>query len=240
MMIIGMFVVGMILVLMWMAIRPTTSRVIRWPHLLRPGAQKKKKDLSRVALRRKDEHPLAGSHLESKVGFETQETTSHLHDEGEGEAFSHLENCLRRVEKQFFPAHHDMPSKLLGDTLIDQRVFWDLFKNESGTIVALYHVDEMRVVFVSASVKRLLGFPPQDFRIRFHELLHDMTSWKKQLYQLRWRKRLYVPLAFKEGGNKSGSICAWDGYLAQLDKGQQAQYAVLVLYPAYCYLSRPV
>lgn len=154
----------------------------------------------------------------------------------EGEAYLQLEAAVRQIEKHFLPARQERLGRLLGETLIDQRAFCDCFRAQKQVIVMLYNIDSMRVALVSSSVKKLLGCQALDFRIRFHELLYDLEAWKRPLSQLKLRKRLYAPLAFKVEKEQGGvGVCAWDAYMSEIDRGG-VHYAVTLLYPAYGYL----
>lgn len=226
------------LTLLFWRSRKKSKSYTSWAKILSKGGAIRRSRIWKkngAAARQKGSHPLAETLLQSqKVSGPAEEPVTGI----EGEAFSHLELCVKRIEKQFLPRHNESVSPLLGETLIDQRVFWDCFRQEIGAFVMLYHVDQMKVIFVSSSIKKLLGILPGDFRIRFHEILHDVQAWKKALYQLKWRKRLYAPLAFKNMSSGRG-LCAWDAYLAEIDRGPGLQYVAVVLYPAYCYLPRP-
>jgi hypothetical protein len=95
------------------------------------------------------------------------------------------------------------------------------------------------MIFVSANVKKLLGYSPGDFRIRFHDILHDYGSWKELLQQLRSRNKTYAPLALHRlAETNSGTLCAWDVYLGHVQRGQD-HYAVVLFYPAFCLIKRP-
>ncbi len=127
---------------------------------------------------------------------------------------------------------------LLGDTLIDQKAFMDCFRSEKEAIVALYHCNEERVIFVSANVKKMLGYSPGDFRIHFYDILHDQEAWRNLLSELRSRHKIYAPLALHRlAESPTGSLCAWDAYLGYVQRGS-THYAVMLLYPAFCQLKR--
>jgi hypothetical protein len=153
-------------------------------------------------------------------------------------AYLQLETTLRRIEKLLFTSPKVQAGQSLKTTIINQKAFWDSFRDQTQAVVMLYHLETCKVVFVSSSVKRLFGFSAADFKLHFHDFLYDLEAWKRPLRQLKVRQRLYAPLAFKiETVNGPQGIHAWDAYMAELHRTNKAHFVVVLFYPAYCKLN---
>lgn len=185
-----------------------------------------------------NDHPMASWHLESKCSDSFKGVQDLDIAREPAGAFIHLESVLNRIQSRFL-SHHSRGSKmLLGDTLIDQKAFMDCFRSEKEAIVALYHCNEDRVIFVSANVKKLLGYTPGDFRLHFHEILHDDSSWRQLLTELRSRHKIYAPVAlYRVQDHAHSSLSAWDAYLGHVQRGS-LHYAAVLFYPAFCQVKR--
>jgi hypothetical protein len=208
----------------------------RWRLL---SQKKKKQPFFSQKNRSSEDHPMSAHHLNAACLDEFRGIKDVEMSREPSGAFSHLESVLNRIQSRFL-SHQSLGFKgLLGDTLIDQKAFMDCFRSEKEAIVALYHCNEEKMIFVSSNVKKLLGYGPADFRIRFHDILHDLNAWQETLVQLRSRHKIYAPLAlYRVSDGSSGLLCAWDAYLGHVQRGS-THYAVMLLYPAFCQIRRP-
>lgn len=210
------------------------SFLSRWK--LSSGERQKKRHLP-LGKPLKGENPMADHHLQAFCGDTFKGIQDPDYSREPAGAFVHLESILNRIQSRFLP-QSGFSNGLLGDTLIDQKAFMDCFRSEKDVIVALYQCNEERMIFVSANVKKLLGYSPGDFRIRFHDILHDYASWKDLLMQLRSRHKTYAPLALHRlAEGASNTLSAWDVYLGYVQRGRD-HYAVVLFYPAFCLIKR--
>lgn len=203
-------------------------------------SQKKKKQpfFSQKNRSSEDHNPMSAQHLNAACLDEFKGIKDVEISREPSGAFSHLESVLNRIQSRFL-SHQSLGFKgLLGDTLIDQKAFMECFRSEKEAIIALYHCNEEKMIFVSSNVKKLLGYGPADFRTRFHDILHDLNDWQETLVQVRARHKIYAPLAlYRVSDGSSGLLCAWDAYLGHVQRGS-THYAVLLLYPAFCQIKR--
>lgn len=111
---------------------------------------------------------------------------------------------------------------------IDHRPFFDAFREERGSIVFIYSLFEMKMLFANNVVKTALGYSPDRFIKEFpHFIVDGYSDWKRAIEAMLEEREKSLNLLMK---TKTGEEIPFQCLLGTIQEGPFANHIIGLLF----------
>jgi hypothetical protein len=149
------------------------------------------------------------------------------------EAAKQLKRCLDIAQKiTGASCFLGRPSRLrdfsTANQALDMRSLFDSLRSENGATILLYSQKDNKLLFVNNPIRHLVGWSPEKFVQRFHQLLADGgDSWNSSLGQLAFKNETQTTLLLE---TKNGQHMPINCHLGLIPTGSFRHHIIGVLY----------
>ncbi len=112
---------------------------------------------------------------------------------------------------------------------IDQRRFFDSFRDETNAILFVYSIIEDKFIFVNPLIKSLLGWSPEKFIKDFHQIVHaGYSEWRQALLKIQYSQEIQLKMLLK---NKAGEEHLFQCHVGWVCQGPFINHVIGLLSP---------